>query len=491
VRLTLVLLIALAACKQGAPVPASSPFRFSPRHNRAAEIHWRAWDASVFADAQRSGRPILLSLAAIWCHWCHVLDETTLSDERVIALLNRDFIAVRVDADQHPDIERRYILGGWPTVAVLTARGEIVDGGTYVAPDAFLSLLRGAASAIRAGGVELNDKVARHRARFDPGRPAPLDEGIVEGVTRSLAGAADPVNGGFGGFQKFPQGAAVELLLDVGETDLARRALDAMLRLEDPVEHGFYRYATRPDWSAPHYEKMLSTNAELLSAYAHGYAATKDARYKDAALRTAAWLRKRLFDEKTGALWASQDADEHYYPLDAAARAQSPPPPIDRTLLADRAARAVVALHEASTALDAPDLDAFAARALDAVLRLRGADGRVAHCAGVAGQLADEAWTALALARLGRVDEAKKLVGAAASLRAPNGGWYDAEPGDLGYLSTRDQPLDANAAMAAAQLAVGDTAGAKKTLEAFGASYLLHGFDAAAYARAVHAAIGR
>src|SRR5579864_1815929 len=95
--LMLALAVALAAnCRSREPPPS---FRFSPRPNRAAEIRWRAWSPAVFADARASGRPILLSLSAIWCHWCHVLDETTLSDERVIARLNADFVPVRVDAD--------------------------------------------------------------------------------------------------------------------------------------------------------------------------------------------------------------------------------------------------------------------------------------------------------------------------------------------------------------------------------------------------------
>jgi hypothetical protein len=118
----LLLLIVLFACKP------TAQFRFSPRPNHAAEIHWRAWDKGVFGGK----KPIFLSLSAIWCHWCHVLDETALSDPRVITRLNRDFIPVRVDADQHPDVERRYILGGWPTVAVLTPDGDIVDGATYL-----------------------------------------------------------------------------------------------------------------------------------------------------------------------------------------------------------------------------------------------------------------------------------------------------------------------------------------------------------------------
>ena len=212
-----VLLIAPASCKAhpaptSATATAKAVFRFSPRPNHAAAVHWRAWDPAVFAEARAQHKPILLSLAAIWCHWCHVLDETTLSDPRVIALLNRDFLPVRVDADQHPEVERRYLLGCWPTVAFLTPQGGIIDGGTYVPPDAFVALGESALAAFREGGAALNDHLARYRQREDPVRPGPVDAQIVETVARTLGGEADRKNGGFGGAPKFPNGEAVTLL---------------------------------------------------------------------------------------------------------------------------------------------------------------------------------------------------------------------------------------------------------------------------------------
>src|SRR4051794_41542313 len=99
-----VTLLLLAAPAAAAP----PPFRFSPRPNRAHEIAWRPFSPATFATARAAHKPLLLSLSAIWCHWCHVLDETTLSDPRIIARLQGQFIAVRVDADQHPEVERRY-----------------------------------------------------------------------------------------------------------------------------------------------------------------------------------------------------------------------------------------------------------------------------------------------------------------------------------------------------------------------------------------------
>lgn len=477
-RLLFAVVLALAACKPKVPAPTTaSQFRFSPRPNRAAEIHWRAWDASVFADAQKSGKPILLSLAAIWCHWCHVLDETTLSDPQVIAGLNRDFVPVRVDADQHPDVERRYILGGWPTVAFLTAEGEILDGGTYVPPAAFLAMM----ARVRGG------RVAPQRAELDGARPGAVDASIVEAVARAATGAFDLANGGFGNAPKFPLTDAIELLLDVGERELAQKALEGLSRLEDPVAGGFYRYATKADWTAPHYEKMLVGNAEIIDLYSRAFVEFREPRYRQIVSRTVAYVERTLFDAGTGALAASQDADEAYYALDAAGRAKRAAPYVDRTLLTDRAARMVRALAVAGQRLHEEHLRALATRAMGALSSLRDGDGFYAHARGVRGQLGDQAEAARALTALGRRDEAVRTLDAARALAAPTGGYYDAEAAPEGLLRTRTRPLDENAALALALLAAGRRDQAARTLSAFAGTYREEGIAAARYARAVEA----
>ena len=109
-------------------------FRFSPRPNRAAEIEWRPWGEPAFAEARRLGRPILLSLSAVWCHWCHVMDETSYSDARVIARINEAYVPIRADNDRNPDVNRRYNMGGWPTTAFLAARYRAASTSGETAP---------------------------------------------------------------------------------------------------------------------------------------------------------------------------------------------------------------------------------------------------------------------------------------------------------------------------------------------------------------------
>ena len=493
--------------------PAAPPgtFRFSPRPNRASEIHWRVWSPAVFERARAEHKPVLLSLAAVWCHWCHVLDETTLSDPRVLALLDRDFIAVRVDADQRPDIEQRYILGGWPTVAFLDEEGEILDGGTYVPPDQFVAM---AEEAKRKLGLPRGTPGrTRPPSELDATRPGALDA-VVEGVARSLAQAADLEHGGFGRAPKFPSGEAVRLLLDVGETDLARRALDAMLKLEDPVEGGFYRYATRADWTAPHFEKMLYGQADLLAACAHAARLLGDEKYAAVARRAVAYVRRTL-TAPDGSFYASQDADEAYSALDsAAARRGRPAPFVDRTLLVDRNGRMIDALVSAARDLDDPTLLDDAHRAATVLATLTDASGAFYHARRaplpdgkpsapeLSGLLADQAWGALALAEVAAArretvpaEERRALDYAGKALADPRGGYFDvpATTGAAGAatapgpLRRRDKPFEANAAMARALLVAGDQGAARRTLGAFAGSYPLFGTEAASFARVVAA----
>src|SRR6266540_4177034 len=114
--------------------PRVSEFRFSPRPNRASEIQWRTWGDAAFGEAREQNKPVLLAISAVWCHWCHVMDETTYSSADIIRVINEKYVPVRVDNDERPDVNRRYNMGGWPSTVFLTPEGEIIHGGTYVPP---------------------------------------------------------------------------------------------------------------------------------------------------------------------------------------------------------------------------------------------------------------------------------------------------------------------------------------------------------------------
>ena len=139
--------------------PSRPHFRFSPRPNRAREIHWQEWGPHAFEETRSLDKPILLSLSAVWCHWCHVMDETTYSDEAVIQYINDRFVPVRVDNDQRPDINLRYNMGGWPTTAFLTPDGDILTGATYLPPERMRELLPQLASYYQGNRAQIQERI--------------------------------------------------------------------------------------------------------------------------------------------------------------------------------------------------------------------------------------------------------------------------------------------------------------------------------------------
>jgi uncharacterized protein YyaL (SSP411 family) len=193
-------------------------FRFSPRPNRAVEINWRSWGAASFAEAGASDRPILLCLTAVWCHWCHQMDETTYSDPDLIQFINEHFTAIRVDADQYPHVQERYITGGWPTNAFLTPTGEVLWSGTYIEPQQFAAVAEGVRSAWSDRRSEFAVEIERRRKALDAARGRVNAVGIVrreaaDDVWSAIVESFDARNGGFGTEPKYPAPEAVELLV--------------------------------------------------------------------------------------------------------------------------------------------------------------------------------------------------------------------------------------------------------------------------------------
>jgi len=336
----------------------------APSAGDAERVCWRPWSGEAFSQARAEGKRVLLSISASWCHWCHVMDEESFAHPEVIRQLNNRFIPVRVDSDQRPDINSRYNMGGWPTVAVLDEEGRVIAGETYLPLGSFLAWLESAARA---------ESPLPHRmtaSRAEPAAPV-LDHELVMTVAGWVERTYDPTFGGFGRAPKFPQPWAVELLFRLhartGEArwrSMAIRTLDAMREGElcDLIDGGFFRYATSDDWSAPHTEKLLDVNAHLLLLYLEAYRVTNAISYRTTSQEIAGYLLSTLMVEgpvvtgPAGGVWfgGSQTADRDYYHGSQEERLEAEPPSIDRTLYMDRNATAASALLAAGGTLQTP-----------------------------------------------------------------------------------------------------------------------------------------
>jgi hypothetical protein len=459
-----------------------------------AGVRWNGWEPEALARAAAEGKLIFLDISATWCHWCHVLDRTSLSDPRVVRMLNEDFVPVRVDTDRRPDINDRYNQGGWPTTAVLLPDGQLLTGATYLPPDALAAVLEKCRDFYRKDRDRVEEYIrttsARARETVErgnaPDMPRPEDLALVK---HAVLAAYDPVHPGFFREPKFPVPDILAFLRDAWAVEGGKEADDRLLAVLrtmaasgvfDPVEGGFFRYATRRDWSVPHYEKMLAENAELLSLYAAAWERTGEAAFSSAGYGILRFLLTKLYDPATGAFFASQDADEEYYPLPAEERSRRVPPPVDRTVFSEYNAKAVSALVAAHRAFGAPGReeaggDSLLARASLLAKRLReslwdpaAGQARFLSPAGEGqdvprGLLADH--VAVATAYLDLYEETgvgEHLLWAGESLdhavatlyREEAAGFLDRRPaaGDFGNLAVPVYPFAANAQMACALL---------------------------------------
>jgi hypothetical protein len=313
------LLIALLCCLAG-------------RLGAADSIAWQPWSNAAFAAAKRDHKFVIMDLEAVWCHWCHVMDETTYRDPKVIALFGAHYVAVRVDQDSRPDLANRYEDYGWPATIVFAADGsEIVRRRGYLKPEEMASMLQAIVDDPSPGPSVTGARQGTGEAvRTDDAGTAELRNRVLSGYMRS--------EGGWSGEHKFLDADNVEFCLRAaarGDAESAAIARD-MLRLQrqvfDPVWGGVYQYSAQGDWVHPHFEKIMSIQTDNLRTYAlaseqwpeWGYlgAAVEVRRYLDGFLRSA-----------DGGFYTSQDADlvpgEHageYFALaDAGRRARGVP----------------------------------------------------------------------------------------------------------------------------------------------------------------------
>lgn len=374
-------------------------------------VDWREWGPEAFAEARERGVPVLVSVGYATCHWCHVMARESFDDPEIGELLRRDFVSVKVDREERPDVDASLMASasaftqqlGWPLTTFLTPDGHVFFAGTYFPPTpvgqvpAFRQILAAVldawterrhevdanasaiATAIRQGAVA--DATARSGeggAGADPGLPS-VD--AIRAVVDQLSQAEDTTYGGFGGAPKFPSTPLLEFLADAAadgdaEADgLLDRSLHAIRASElTDADGGVFRYATKRDWSVPHYERMLYDNAGLLAV-----AGAEQAR------GIADFLRDTL-RRADGAFVAAQDSEStidgrrvegEWYRRPVAERAQLDPPPLDDQVLAGWNGLAIRGLAIAGARHGDPELVALARGAADAVLAAHVQDGHV------------------------------------------------------------------------------------------------------------------
>src|SRR3990170_3063273 len=299
-------------------------------------VHWLPWSEAAFARAQAEDKPILMDIGAVWCHWCHVIDHESYDDPEVAKIINKMYVAIKVDRDERPDVDARYQRavqslagqGGWPLTAFLTPEGKVFYGGTYFPPDdaygrpGFRRVLLSVAAYYRDRKDEAVEAAAQlYRqlaAMLKPSVGGALDPGHLNAAVTSIVRQYDSTHGGFGGAPKFPHTPTLELLLRrafrTGEPDflgIVTRTLEQMARggMRDHLGGGFHRYSTDARWIVPHFEKMLYDNAGLLAAYVHAWQATERPLFRTVAAETAGFLLTVLSDSTRGGVYGSQDAD--------------------------------------------------------------------------------------------------------------------------------------------------------------------------------------
>ncbi len=318
---------------------------------RGAGIEWQGWDPGLFERARREHRFVLLDLGAVWCHWCHVMEETTYRDPAVIKLVQSRYLPVRVDQDANPELSNRYEDYGWPATVVFAPDGtEIVKRRGYIPPDRFAALLQAVIGDPTPGPSVFSEQP------LETAQSHLLNAEARGEIMDDYLSLYDRQYGGWGTEQKYIDGDSMELaLLRAGAGDqryrqMARQTLDAGQALIDPVWGGVYQYSAGPTWNDPHFEKIMSFQSQYLQHYSLAWAQWHEPRDLKAAQLIYHYLRDFLRTPE-GAFYTSQDADvsmelmgRTFYGWSDAERRAHAWPPIDRHIYARENGWAIHAL---------------------------------------------------------------------------------------------------------------------------------------------------
>lgn len=389
-------------------------------YHHGSKIGWYEYSGDAFKKAQEQGKPIFIYVTASWCFWCRAFEEDVLETEEVASYINQHYIAVFLDYDARPDLGGRYQRGGLPTLVFLAPNREPIASLTgYMSRENFLLVLNATLEYVREEWTPGEEETPGELPIPEVGVSVEKLRGYVADYDSLLGVSFDPLYGGFARYggvvtweekYRFPQPFVLEYLLERGELEMVELTLDYMagikkdevkreeidysevLRLMeepitqewinrveeinkkhpyvgiyDPVEGGFFRYATQRNWQMPRFEKMLDDNARLVRVYLGVYRLTGREEYLAVANRTLEYLLSVLYDGSHG-FYGSQEAGELYYHLPAKLRSSAPKPGVDLRGYADRNAEMAATLFFAGEVLEDERLTALARRLTDWML---------------------------------------------------------------------------------------------------------------------------
>ena len=312
-------------------IHSTSPYLLQHAHN---PVHWNEWGTEALDKAKKEDKPILVSIGYSSCHWCHVMERESFENNDIADIMNEHFVCIKVDREERPDIDQVYMEaiqvmgmnGGWPLNVFLTPEQKPFYGGTYFPPQNWAKLLAQINNTFKQRREEINisaSELTQHLGLSDLKRfSQALTEtdfklSNLDKMFTILEGKFDYKWGGMDKAPKFVMPSIWLFLLRYHAITKNQKALDmvnltlskmAMAGLYDQIGGGFARYSVDGEWFAPHFEKMLYDNAQLLSLYSEAYALTKNKFYKDIVYETVEWLRREMTHED-GGFYSAQDAD--------------------------------------------------------------------------------------------------------------------------------------------------------------------------------------
>jgi uncharacterized protein len=315
-----------------------SPYLLQHAHN---PVDWYPWGEEAFATARRENKPIFLSIGYSTCHWCHVMAHESFENEKTAAIMNREFVNIKVDREERPDVDRVYMTfvqattggGGWPMSVWLTPNLQPFVGGTYFPPEdrygqpSFKKVIEGIARAWKENHekiAEQGEKIIaalREAQSATPDSAHEIDIGILKAASEQVAGSFDAKEGGFGNAPKFPRPVTLNFLARFHARDPKSESGKAALEMDlltlrkmaaggmhDHLGGGFHRYSVDRYWHVPHFEKMLYDQAQLAVAYLDAFQITQDRQFESVARDILDYVARDM-TSKEGGFFSAEDAD--------------------------------------------------------------------------------------------------------------------------------------------------------------------------------------